>query len=236
MIILAVDSSTDLATVALAKDDFPLGTYSLNTKKKHSETLLQMIEHLLKITDTPLSEVDAFAITTGPGSFTGIRIGVSTVKGLAFASQKPCISVSTVQALAQNLQGVMGLLCPVIDARRDHVYNALFLQTEQGLQRLTADRIISLDDLKTELQAQLSSYPIYLIGDAAKTAKEKMQLPLEIAPAILCQPNAESVASVALASLLKNERVCDDITLSPVYLRPTQAERERIEKEKEKTS
>lgn len=232
--ILAIDTSTAIASVALHDGSALLGSYTLSVKKKHSETILQMIEHLLKLTGTDFSDITAFAVTTGPGSFTGLRIGVSTVKGLAFASNKPCVAVSATEALAYNLLGTDGILCPVIDARRGNVYNALFSSSKGTITRLTEDRLIAIDELKEELLSHLSATPVHLIGNAAGTVKTKTELPVFVAPVIAQRANAESVAMIAAQVLADNSNSHTDLELSPVYLRPTQAERERQEKEKEK--
>jgi tRNA threonylcarbamoyladenosine biosynthesis protein TsaB len=192
-----------------------------------------MIEHLLKLTDTDLSQVDTFAVVAGPGSFTGLRIGVATVKGLAFSFNKPCIAVSALEALAYQYQNVDGILCPVIDARRNHVYNAIFAQTEGKIQRLTPDRLISIEDLLKELNDYAAS-PVHLLGNAAQNVKKQANQPLLLGIPKVQRACAEAAAIVA-ATMSCDIGFCHDTDLSPIYLRPTQAERERLEKEKENT-
>ena len=126
MKILALDSTAEACTAALCDDGRLVAEMTVNTGNTHSQTLLPVVEQILKISETSLEEIDAFACSTGPGSFTGVRIGVATVKGIAYGKNKPCVSVSTLDALAYNIRGYDGILCPVMNARRNQVYNALF--------------------------------------------------------------------------------------------------------------
>lgn len=126
MLILAMDSTAVAASVALLTDGAPLAAFHLDNGNTHSETLLPMVESVLRCTGKTVDDIDLFAVSAGPGSFTGVRIGVATVKGLAFGKGKPCVGVSTLEALAENLVPTGGLLCPVMNARRGQVYNALF--------------------------------------------------------------------------------------------------------------
>ena len=171
------------------------------------------------------------ACSAGPGSFTGVRIGVSTVKGLGFDSDIPCIGVSTLEALAYNLIGFDGILCPVMNARRNQVYNALFECRNGVLTRLCDDRAIALTELDDELVARGES-PVYLVGDGydlAHTRLTKSTSLLRKTPVVLRVQNAYSVAQVALRLYREGVRTTD-AELSPVYLRPSQAERERMER------
>ena len=166
MLILAFESSAKAASVALCRDGELLSEYTQCTALTHSRTLLPMAEDLLKNADTGLDRVELFAVAQGPGSFTGIRIGVSTVKGLSWATGKPCVGVSTLEAMAWHGLAAGGLVCPVMDARRSQVYNALFSIENGRPVRLTEDRPISLEELAQELQSY--DWPAYLVGDGAE--------------------------------------------------------------------
>ena len=228
MITLAFESSAKAASVALLRDGRLISQYSQCSGLTHSRTLLPMAEDLLKNAELSLSDVDLFAVAHGPGSFTGIRIGVSTVKGLAWACDKPCVGVSTLEAMAWHGLAAGGLICPVMDARRSQVYNALFGIKEGKPLRLTIDRAIGLDDLAGHLR-QLEGEP-FLVGDgAALTAAylDRIGLPYRMAPENLLWQSAWGVAMAA-----RDKTPGDSQSLLPVYLRLSQAERERQEKMK----
>ncbi len=223
MLILAFESSAKAASVALCRDGELLSEYSQCTALTHSRTLLPMAEDLLKNADVSLDQVELFAVAHGPGSFTGIRIGVSTVKGLSWAAGKPCVGVSTLEAMAWHGLAAGGLVCPVMDARRSQVYNALFRIQDGRPVRLSPDRPIALEELAEELQA-LGEAP-FLVGDGmALTARflKERGLPFRAAPENL---RWQSGWGVAMAALDKTPGTADD--LLPVYLRLSQAERER---------
>ncbi len=224
---LAFESSAKPASVALVRDGELLAQYSQYTTLTHSRTLLPMAEDLLRNCDIKIGDVDIFAVAHGPGSFTGIRIGVSTVKGLAWASGKPCMGVSTLEAMAWNGISHGGYICPVMDARRSQVYNALFEIKGGRPERLCEDRPISLEELASEISALPS--PVLILGDgAAVTAAflENAGIPFETAPDNLIW---QSAWGVAMAALGKTPGDAD--SLKPVYLRLSQAERERLERE-----
>lgn len=226
MLILALESSAKAASVALCRDGKLVSQSIQCTALTHSRTLLPMAEDLLKNAGISLSEVDAFAVAHGPGSFTGIRIGVSTVKGLAWAAEKPCIGVSTLEAMAWHGQAAGGLICPVMDARRSQVYNALFRMVDGVPQRLTPDRPLSLEELAEELRV-LGEVP-FLVGDGyAVTAAyfNRIGLPFRMAPDNLLWQDAWGVAMAAQGKTPE-----DGAALLPVYLRLSQAERERQER------
>ena len=147
MKILALDSSATVATVALFEDGRLLAEFTLNNGNTHSETLLPMVEAVLKMYGETPDGIDVFAVTTGPGSFTGVRIGAATIKGLAFGTDKPCVEVSTLEAIAENLAFRDGLICPVMNARRSQVYTALFRSKDGVLTRLMEDSAISIEEL-----------------------------------------------------------------------------------------
>lgn len=217
MKILALDTTALTATAAVTDDEKLIGLYTLNTALTHSETMLPMIENLLYNSKISIKEIDLFACSAGPGSFTGVRIGISIIKGLAFGTNKPCVGVSTLEALAYNMTGFNGIICPVMDARRSQLYNALFYTGE----RLCDDRLITVDDLNDELENY--NKDIYYVGDGYKLIKSNKTY----TPEILRYQNAYSVAQCALIG-----KHTTDIEVSPVYLRASQAERELKLKEK----
>ena len=225
MLTLAFESSAKPASVALVQDGALLTMYSQCSALTHSRTLLPMAEDMLKNAGLSLSDVDLIAVAHGPGSFTGIRIGVSTVKGLAWASDKPCVGVSTLEAMAYNGVAAGGVVCAVMDARRSQVYNALF-RIENGVPvRLTEDRAIALAELAEELRTL--NERVFLVGDgAALTAAylDKCGLPYAVAPENLRWQSAYGVAMAAQGKT----GMADE--LLPVYLRLSQAERERQER------
>ncbi len=233
MIILALDSTAGTGAVALTEDDRLLGAITLNTGNTHSETLLPSIEALLKLCGLTVGNIHIFACAKGPGSFTGVRIGAATIKGLAFSSGKPCIGVSTLEALAYNLRGFSGILCPVMNARREQVYNALFRAEGGKPIRLCEDRAISLEELRADLVCY-GDTPIYLSGDGYQmTAGALSQPTLKDTPEELRYQSGYSVAMCARMAYLAGDRT-DDKTLAPTYLRLPQAERERLERLAEK--
>lgn len=234
MKILALDSSAVAASVALCEDGELLGEYTVRNQNTHSQTLLPMIESMLSFFELGTDDVELFAVSSGPGSFTGVRIGAATVKGLAFGTQKPCIGVSTLEALAYNLIGNNGLICPVMNARRKQVYTALFRCQDGQMTRLLPDSALAI----TELDALLEQYgdePIYLCGDGYDLTVELLTHPIRKTPERLRHQSAYSVAQVALNAYRDGVRT-DDCEMAPTYLRPSQAERERLEREKKTQS
>ncbi len=234
LIILALDSTAEVSAVAVCKGEKLLSEITINTGNTHSQTLLPAVEQALKMSELTVNDIDLFACSTGPGSFTGVRIGVATVKGIAYGKDKPCISVSTLDALAYNLIGVKGIICPVMNARRSQVYNALFRNVNGTMQRLCSDRALSIADLDFELSS--FEEPIYLCGDGYDiTEKGFRNVSICYVPQRYRYQNAYSVAQVALGKYQSGEYVTD-AELAPIYLRPSQAERERQEKlDREKT-
>lgn len=228
MKILSLDTTAEVCTAALCDGNKLLAEMTVNTGNTHSQTLLPVIEQILKISETLISDVDGFACSTGPGSFTGVRIGVSTIKGISYGKNKPCVSVSTLEALAYNLNGFDGIICPVMNARRNQVYNAIFECKGDELTRLCADRALSIDELDEELSSQ--SAPIYLVGDGYDITFNgfKKTKPCYV-PERLRVQSAYSVARCALKKIEAGETLTDS-ELVPIYLRPSQAERERNER------
>lgn len=232
MLILAMDSTAMAASVALLDNGAPLAAFHLNNGNTHSETLLPMAESVLRCTGKTVNDIDLFAVSAGPGSFTGVRIGVATVKGLAFGKGKPCVGVSTLEALAENLVPTGGLLCPVMNARRGQVYNALFRVENGALTRLCPDRALSVEELEAELLTY--SEPVTLCGDGAEPVKNSFtKCDVALPPLTLIEQNAVSVALCA-ARMAKEGKTCTDKELKPVYLRMPQAERERLQKLQQK--
>ena len=226
MLILAFESTAKAASAALVRDGKLVSQYSQCSGLTHSRTLLPMAEDLLKNAELKLQDVDLFAVAHGPGSFTGVRIGVSMVKGLAWAADKPCVGVSTLEAMAWHGLAAGGLICPVMDARRSQVYNALFRMEDGRPVRLTEDRPIALTELAEELRAYKER--VFLVGDGAELSfrtLSELGLPCVLAPENL---RMQSAWGVAMAALDKEPGSAD--SLLPVYLRLSQAERERQER------
>ncbi len=226
MLILAFESTAKAASTALVRDGKLVSQYSQCSGLTHSRTLLPMGEDMLKNAELKLADVDLLAVAHGPGSFTGVRIGVSMVKGLAWASDKPCVGVSTLEAMAWHGLAAGGLVCPVMDARRSQVYNALFRIVDGSPRRLTEDRPIALEELAEELRTY--NERVFLVGDGAELsfrALTEKGLPCSLAPENL---RMQSAWGVAMAAMDKTPGTADD--LLPVYLRLSQAERERQER------
>ena len=226
MLILAFESSAKAASAALVRDGRLLAQTVQVSALTHSRTLLPMAEDLLKNCELKLDAVDLFAVAQGPGSFTGIRIGVSTVKGLSWAADRPCVGVSTLETLAWHGLAAGGLICPVMDARRSQVYNALFEIRDGKPLRLCEDRPVSLEQLADELAARGESP--FLLGDGAALTAEylkKRGLPFRLAPDDLLWQDGWGVAMAA-----QDKPPVSGEELLPVYLRLSQAERERQER------
>ena len=226
MLILAFESTAKAASCALLRDGKLVSQYTQCSGLTHSRTLLPMGEDMLKNAELKLADVDLLAVAHGPGSFTGVRIGVSMVKGLAWASDKPCVGVSTLEAMAWHGLAAGGLVCPVMDARRSQVYNALFRIVDGSPRRLTEDRPIALEELAEELRAY--NERVFLVGDGAELsfrALTEKGLPCSLAPENL---RMQSAWGVAMAAMDKTPGTADE--LLPVYLRLSQAERERQER------
>ena len=231
MLIFALDSTAVVGSVALCRDGKPLASFTVKNGNTHSETLLPMVEAVLKSAGVSPSDIDLFACSVGPGSFTGVRIGTATIKGLAFGQNKNCLGVSTLEALAENLVPFDGIICPVMNARRGQVYNALFRYENGALVRLCEDRALSVTELATELAEM--GLPFALCGDGIAEFKRLApdSAPVSVS-ALLEDQSAVSVAKVALRRANAGESGTDT-DLVPVYLRLPQAERERLEKLKQ---
>lgn len=235
MIILAFDSTAKAASVAVSDGEKLLADYTVDNGLTQSELLLPMAESVLASLALTFDDVDVFAAAVGPGSFTGVRIGVSLVKGLAFAKGKPCIAVSTLEALAENITPLDGILVPVMDARRSQVYTALFECDGKTARRLTEDMAIPISELAQRLDEH-KGRAVYLSGDGYRAAKDGLSalgIVTADTPELLLRESAYSVARVACRKYAAGDTLTDR-EISPTYLRVPQAERERLEREAEK--
>lgn len=224
MLICSVDSSATPASVCLLEDDRIIAEYYLNTGFTHSQTLMAMLESVLKISGKSADDIDLYAVNSGPGSFTGVRIGVSAVKGMAYALEKPCVEVSTLESMAYNLLGNHTIVCACMDARRRQVYHGLFRVDGDKIERLCDDTAIAVDDLLSGLP---KNEEIILIGDGAELVAQSTDDPLiTLAPPNLRYQRASSVALAAVEKYNRGE-VVSPAALMPRYLRLSQAERER---------
>ena len=231
MRILAFDSTAKIASVAVLDGDKIVGACSIDNGLTQSELLLPMAEDLLRSLGLTHKDIDAYAPAVGPGSFTGVRIGVSLVKGLAFGRDIPCIEVSTLEALARNLAPLDGVIVPCMDARRAQVYSATFISDGEALTRVCEDRAIALTDLAEELRAY-EGKKIYLCADGydiAYAALTDAGIKVSKTPELLIGASAASVARVAKERYDRGEYTSDR-ELAPMYLRLPQAERERLER------
>ena len=228
MNLLALESSAKAASVAIAEDGRLVAQYFQSSGLTHSRTLMAMAEQVLAQTDRKLLDLDGIAVAAGPGSFTGVRIGVAAAKGMAWGADLPILPVSTLEAMANLCYDSDVTICPVMDARRGQVYNALFARQGDGLTRLCQDRALSAAELAQ--QAASSDRPFYLLGDGAELVSgvfEKAGVPFRLAPEAL---RLQSAWGVALAAA--NVEPVPGALVSPTYLRLSQAERERLEKTK----
>jgi len=223
MTILGLDSSAVSASCAVVSNNKLSASGYVNVPVTHSETLLPLAESVLKAAKLSLNDLDGFAVSIGPGSFTGLRISVSAVKGMAFALNKPVCGVSTLLAAAYNLIGQNAIACPVMDARRGEVYNALFDVTGDKITRLCPDRAIALEDLGAEL-SNYTEKEIVFVGDGAIKAHGYFNGTYSLAPEIIRYQNAANVCFAAKEFVNARE-------LMPVYIRKPQAEREKSERE-----
>ena len=234
MKILGLDSSGLVASVAIVEDNDLKGEYTVNYKKTHSQTLLPMLDEVAKMIELDLNSIDAIAVSGGPGSFTGLRIGSATAKGLGLALDKPLVGIPTVEALAYNLYDVTGLICPIMDARRKQVYTGIYRFEEHQLMTLKEQWAAPIEELLEELNQR--GEMVTFLGDGVPVFREliaeKLQVPYSFAPAHVNKQRAAAVA--ALGSIYYKEgRTETAMEHIPEYLRVSQAERERAEREKE---
>lgn len=228
MRILAIESSAVTASVAILTDDVLTAEYTVNYKKTHSQTLLPMIDEICKMTETEPESFDLIAVSQGPGSFTGLRIGAATGKGIALALDKKMVAVPTLKAMAYNVSKTDCLICPVMDARRQHLYTALYRLDKDGKpQEVMAQSLLSYEELVKLLNEK--NEPVLFIGDGVVPAKQAFEEGLTcaytIAPAHICTQRAGSVALAARDMAEAGEIISSD-AFRPEYLRPSQAERE----------
>ena len=231
MITLAFDSTAKVASVAVTDGDKLLAGYTINNGLTQSELLLPMAENMLKLLGLSFGDIELLACSVGPGSFTGVRIGTALVKGIAFGRSIPCVSVSTLDALAENLTGLEGIIVPTMDARRGQLYTAIFESTESGMVKTTEDLAISIKEL-ADILKKYEGRDIFVVGDGYEVARRALtELGVKIAktPIILTDENAYSVARVAVR-LHSEGKATDDLAHLPTYLRVPQAERERLER------
>lgn len=232
MKILAIESSSMVASVAIVTEDSLVAEYTVNYKKTHSQTLLSMIDEIVEMTDTDLSTIDAIAVSGGPGSFTGLRIGSATGKGLGLALDKPLIHIPTIDGMAYNIFGTSKLICPMLDARRQQVYAGLYAN-EKEFKIVKEQNLFLISQIVEEIN-KIGS-PVIFLGDGVETniatIQNEIRVPYLFAPVNTNRNKAASVGALALeyykAGKIENAR--DHL---PNYLRPSQAERELAEKQK----
>ena len=232
MKILGLDSSGIVASVAIVEDDVLIAEYTVNYKKTHSQTLLPMLDEIAKMTELDLNSIDAIAVAAGPGSFTGLRIGSATAKGLGLALKKPLIAIPTVEGLAYNLYDISGLICPIMDARRKQVYTGIYRFTDHQLKVMEDQMAVPMETVIEKLNQYGET--VTFLGDGVpvfhELIAEKMTVPYSFAPAHVNKQRAAAVA--ALGEIYyrqgKTETAMEHV---PDYLRVSQAERERAERE-----
>ena len=230
MKILGIESAALTASAAVVSEDLLIGEYTVNFKKTHSQTLLPMIEALTRLLELDLHEIDAIAVSAGPGSFTGLRIGAATAKGLGLALQKPLVAVPTLEALAYQLWGSDGLICPIMDARRNQVYTGIYRMTDrtQTLMEASALELAVLIDRLNELGEKViftgDGIPVY-----RDILRKGLTIPCAFAPAGKNMHSAACVAALGLQAYAEGKGM-DAAAFEPEYLRKSQAEREREEK------
>ena len=238
MKIIAIDSSGLTASVAIIEDDNLIAEYNVQYKKTHSQTLLPMLDEIKKMIDLDLDTVDGIAISRGPGSFTGLRIGSSTAKGLAWALNVPIIEIGTLEGMACSLYATNAIICPMMDARRNQVYTGLYEYShgEKGyeLNVLVDECALSVEDIIVKVNdiATKNDKDVIFMGDGVPVYEEfirnGVKVPYSFAPAHMNRQRAASFGYLALEKLKKNE-VVSSYEHAPTYLRLSQAERERNE-------
>lgn len=233
MKILAIDTSGLTASVACLENDKILAEYTVNYKKTHSQTILPMLDEIARMIELDKSTVDAIAVAAGPGSFTGLRIGSATAKGLGLALKKPIIEVPTLAAMAYQLFGARGLICPIMDARRQQVYNGIYRFEGDTLVTVADQRPIAAADLAREINsmdASLTKDGVIFLGDGLVPCgaflKEHIAVPVSFAPPHACRQRAAAVAALG-AVYYKEGKAVPAADHTPIYLRKSQAEQER---------
>ena len=236
MRILALDSSGLVASVAIVEEEQVLAEYSVNYKKTHSQTLLPMLDEIVQMTEQDLGEIDAIAIAGGPGSFTGLRIGSATAKGLGLALDKPLIHVPTVDGLAYNLYGYDGLICPIMDARRKQVYTGIYRYEDHRLVTVKDQMAVGIEELLSMLNEMGET--VTFLGDGVPVFKDiiadKLEVPFSFAPSHLSRQRAGAVGALGIL-YYKEGRTETAAEHKPDYLRVSQAERERAQRLKKES-
>lgn len=231
MKILGIDSSGLVASIAIVSDNTMIAEYTINYKKTHSQTLLPMLDEVVQMIGLSLDEVDAIAVAAGPGSFTGLRIGASTAKGLGMALGKPLISVPTVDGIAYNLFGTEKLICPLMDAKRNQVYTGLYEFQKDKLCVICEQKAVSIDEIMDEINGL--NRDVIFLGDGVPVYQEqiisKIKVPYLFAPAHLSKQRAGAIATLG-NHYFSEGKVETATEYQPVYLRLSQAEREMAEK------
>ncbi|MBQ8804547.1 MAG: tRNA (adenosine(37)-N6)-threonylcarbamoyltransferase complex dimerization subunit type 1 TsaB [Tyzzerella sp.] len=230
MRILALDSSGLVATVAILEDEQTIAEYTVNYKKTHSQTLLPMLDEIVKMTEFDLASIDAIAVAGGPGSFTGLRIGSATAKGLGLALNKPLVHIPTVDGMAYNLFGNVGLICPMMDARRNQVYTGIY-RFEKDFQVVEEQMAISVQELIEKLNAY--GEKVTFLGDGVPVYRDQLEAGMTVeycfAPAHMNRQSAAAVGALGM-KYFEEGKVETAREHQPDYLRLSQAERERAEK------
>ncbi len=233
MKILALDSSSNVASVALIDGNITVAEYTTNNKKTHSQTLMPMVEQMLKSVDVSIDQIDAFAVCAGPGSFTGLRIGIASAKGLAHAQNKPLVCVSTLESMAYNLPYCQHLIVPILDARRDQVYGGVFCWENDTLNTHTEPCAVSIDEI-VDIVKRENKKCVFIgdgVGRFGDYIKEKLGDNAVFSFANSNMQRASSVGALAQIKLGNGEGIKYD-KATPIYLRKSQAEREYDEKNK----
>ncbi len=233
--VLALDCASKTCSVALYKDGKVRCSVDTDTEKTHSLTLLPSVKAALDLTGSDMSQVDMVAVTAGPGSFTGLKIGVTTAKGLAFPNDLPCAAVSSMTALAYGCLNFEGLVCPSFDARRSMLYNALFFVSNGKVERLCEDRQSAASEVAEELKTLASRYGnrVLLAGDGASVL---FPLLSDSELSVSCDGSGVKASAIITAVISGDCQIKESATLVPDYLRPSQAERERNERLKNNSS
>lgn len=233
MKILALDSSGVVATTALVEDDNLIAEYTINYKKTHSQTLLPMIDEIIQMTETDMETIDAIAVAGGPGSFTGLRIGSATAKGLGLALNKPIVNVPTVDGLAYNMCGTQRIVCPIMDAKRNQVYTGIYEFQNNDMKVIKEQMAVDVMDVIGMLNEL--NRPVVFVGDGIPvykaTIQNELKVPFDFAPLHMSRQRAGALGALAI-QYLKAGKVETATEHEPDYLRLSQAERERLEKEK----
>lgn len=232
--ILAIDSSSLVATVGIISEDAIIAEYTVNLKKTHSQTLLCMIDEIFKMTGIAKSDIKAIAVSDGPGSFTGLRIGAATAKGLAMALNIPIIAVPSIEVMAYNYNHCNKMICPIMDARRNHVYTGLFSCEEDEMTKIVETCTISVEEL-VRVVKKYNQKTIF-IGDGVDAFREYIDENLDIEHTYglphMNRQKSSTLGSIAL-KMFSEGNVIDADTFAPQYLRLSQAERERMENDKD---